>query len=500
MMKRFIDAGLCSGQYTPTQETAHKGLCRIQRTWANHVLVLWDRAKIVLALAVARKPPVNTHTTKDHANWARERLAHVRVVTVAATLLFHAAQRNRVLRLLRNYRRWDLPKPTVIVTVHDEQERKAAVAFGALAHRLADFQVTPQRTHSDARRKAVEQFWQSVDADAKGYELNRAILHLRRRGGIGAARFIDTFVGGIGTTCEKWTPQGGFLQAGVTGGHCPVGCRVCYLQGPYREAMQVYLNVEDLQAELRQYTGYNHPINFTAKSGVIEYDPWFSDDDGRGSLAQFVIDSCAAAKVSPLFLTKTAFPRYLRFHGTVHVGVSLMPESVRQAISPFGSPPEELLDSLAWALDAGAAHPVVRLFVMHHYLDQYIPLLTTCRDRLGTKGWRLTVDVPRFASDTLSKIAVRYPELAPALALELEPDRVRTLREIAGSSRRKVKDIRPPLELECQVYRRLRGILDRMGCQEVPLTPCKGDPEALLPLVREGVLCKFPCACYTPRP
>ena len=433
------------------------------------------------------------------ARLCQERLAQVRIVTGEAILLLHPAQRNRVLRLLHNYRRWGLPNPTVILTVHDGQERNAVADFTVEARHLANFHVLPQGSRHEVRQQATNYYWQSIDPNAKGYELNRAILHLRRRGGRGTPKFIDTFSEGDGTTCEQWTPTGGFIQAAVTGGHCPVGCRMCFAQGVHQEPMTVYLNLEDLKEELQRYAGCRDPINFCARSGLIEYDRWFSDEDGQGSIAQFIIDACAAANVSPLFLSKIAFPRYLRFHGTVHVGVSLMPEALRQQLAPFSSPSDELLDSLAWALNEGAAHPVIRLFVMRQHLFRYTSLLAACRDRLGTSGWRVTVDVPRFAPDTLSQIAIRYPELEPAVARELEPRSTRTLREIAGSSRKKVKQIRPPLHLEVQVYRRLRDILDRLGCQAIPLTPCKGHPAALLPLVEEGILCRSPCACYAPK-
>ena len=201
---------------------------------------------------------------------------------------------------------------------------------------------------------------------------------------------------------------------------------------------------------------------------------------------------------SQYFLTKIAFPRYLKFHGSVQVGVSLMPEAIRKDIAPFGSTTDELLSSLAWAASAGATNPGIRLFVMHQYLEQYAPLLKLCRQYLGQRGWQLTVDVPRFAPDTLSQIAIRYPELAPTLAQELDPNSGRSLREIAGQARRKIKQLRPPPEKEAHVYQELRRILDEIGCQEVPITACKGDPQALLSLVHDGVICKSPCACYGP--
>src|SRR5207302_269446 len=95
--------------------------------------------------------------------------------------------------------------------------------------------------------------------------------------------------------------------------------------------------------------GFRYPINFGETSGLVEYDEWFSSVDGEGSIIQYVIDACAEADVCPFFLTKIRYPRYLRFHGKVQVGISLMPEPVRKWVAPHGSPADELLDSLAWA-------------------------------------------------------------------------------------------------------------------------------------------------------
>ncbi|MGO9112960.1 MAG: DNA methyltransferase [Thermoguttaceae bacterium] len=430
---------------------------------------------------------------------SQQRLDLVRLISVDGSLLLGPGPHSRILRLLNNYRRWNLPKPLMMLAVHDKAEEGAAADFQANADNLGTFHVVPQERHNERRSNAADLYWQYVDPAAKDYRLNRGILHLARRGGTGQPTFIDKFTEGMGTTCAAWTPDSGFVQAGVATGHCPVGCKVCYLQGPYREAMTVFLNLEDLEAELQSWQGHLHPINFSAKSGLIEYDRWFCNDDGEGSIAQFIIDACAKASVIPYFLTKIVFPRYLRFDGTVQVGISLMPENIRKVIAPFGSPTEELLSSLEWAVSAGAVNPGIRLFALRQYLDQYVPLLKLCRQYLGQRGWQLTVDVPRFASDTLSKIAIRYPNLAPTLAQELDPNGGRSLREIAGQARGKSKQLRPPLEQELQVYREIRRILDEIGCQEVPITACKGDPQALLPLVHDGVLCKFPCACYAPQ-
>ena len=83
---------------------------------------------------------------------------------------------------------------------------------------------------------------------------------------------------------------------------------------PYTDGMDVALNWEDLAAELRKkWFQYEYPINFGETSGLVEYDEWFSDKDGNGSMIQFVIDACNEAEVTPFFLTKIRYPQYLRF-------------------------------------------------------------------------------------------------------------------------------------------------------------------------------------------
>lgn len=319
-------------------------------------------------------------------NICTQRLDLVRLVAVDGPLLLEPEPRKRIMRLLNNYRRWNLEKPLVMLGVHNDDERNAADVFQAEATDLATFNVVRQGRHNERLKNAVALYWQHIDQNARDHHLNRGILHLARRGGNRQPRFIDRFTEGKGTTCNAWTPDGGFIQAGVAMGHCPVGCTVCYMQAAYREAMTVYLNLEDLESELGRWCGHPHPVNFSAKSGFMEYDQWFCGDDGEGSPVQFVIDACVRAQVMPYILTKIAFPRYLKFHGNVHLGVSLMPEAIRREIAPFGSPTEELLESLAWAMSEGAASAGIRLFVMSQFLDQYVPLLKLCRDSLGHRA------------------------------------------------------------------------------------------------------------------
>jgi hypothetical protein len=216
-------------------------------------------------------------------------------------------------------------------------------------------------------------------------------------------------------------------------------------------------------------------------------------------MAQFVIDACAEAEVTPFFLTKLRYPRYLRFHGKVQVGISLMPEPVRAWLAPNGSPADELLDSLAWAWSAGAVDPVIRLTVIWQQKEVYPEFLKLIRDRLGTHGWRLTLDILRFTPVTASIIAKRYPKPSAIFANEISPDGKKTLDTLARHTKageEHVKKIRPPADRQAEIFIWFRQQLNDLGCKDVMLTPCKGNPDELTPLARLKVINVMPCACY----
>ena len=81
---------------------------------------------------------------------------------------------------------------------------------------------------------------------------------------------------------------------------------------PYTNGMDIALNWDDLADELKhKWTAYAYPINFGETSGLVEYDEWFANSDGEGSIIQFIIDACAEAKATPFFLTKIRYPDYL---------------------------------------------------------------------------------------------------------------------------------------------------------------------------------------------
>jgi hypothetical protein len=176
-----------------------------------------------------------------------------------------------------------------------------------------------------------------------------------------------------------------------------------------------------------------------------------------------------------------------------------MPEPVRAWLAPNGSAADELLDSLAWAWSAGAVDPVIRLTAIWQQKEVYPDFLKLIRDRLGTHGWRLTLDILRFTPVTASIIAKRYPKAAITFASEIDPNSKRTLAELVRdtkSGEEHVKKIRPPADLQAEIFIWFRQQLNDLGCRNVILTPCKGDPHQLTSLVRLKVLNAMPCACY----
>jgi hypothetical protein len=326
----------------------------------------------------------------------RKNMAKIKLLTVAGPLLCHAIQANRVVRLLENRRSWGIEQPLVMLAAHNDNEEAAAERFQAeVARDLARCIIVRQKGHNETVSNAIGLFRKQFDPTADPFTAKRQSLCLTRRGGKGKPNFVSPFLDGAGTTCGEWTrpmvrnPDGtvikGFMKASVAVGFCPVECPYCYLNMPYTDGMDVALNWEDLADELqKKWRCYQYPINFGETSGLVEYDEWFAAPDGIGSMVQFVIDACAEAEVTPFFLTKLRYPRYLRFHGKVQVGISLMPEPVRAWLAPNGSAAEELLNSLAWAWSAGAVDPVIRLTAIWQQKEVYPDFLKLIRDRLRT--------------------------------------------------------------------------------------------------------------------
>jgi hypothetical protein len=175
---------------------------------------------------------------------------------------------------------------------------------------------------------ALEVYKEEIDPSAQAFAAKRRMLILTRRGGQGKPQFVSPFTAGEGTTCGCWTkvvdyskdgtPTKGFMKASVAVGFCPVECPFCYLQSYATEAIEIALNLGDLETELiNDWRGFRRPINFGETGGLIEVDEWFAGQNGEGSLVQAVIDACAKARVTPFFLTKVRYPTYLRFSGRV---------------------------------------------------------------------------------------------------------------------------------------------------------------------------------------
>jgi hypothetical protein len=441
----------------------------------------------------------------------RNNMARIKMFTVAGPLLCNAAQENRVVQLLKNRQAWSIERPLVMLAVHNNDEKVAAERFqSGDACDLARYTMVRQKGHNETVGNAINLFRQHFDSTANPFTAKRQSLYLTRRGGKGKPNFVSPFLGGAGTTCGEWTRPmirnsdgsiiKGFMKASVAVGFCPVECPYCYLNMPYTDGMDVALNWEELADELhKKWRRYQYPINFGETSGLVEYDEWFAQPDGTGSMIQFVIDACAEADITPFFLTKIRYPRYLRFHGNVQVGISLMPEPVREWLAPNGSPAEELLDSLAWAWSTGAIDPVIRLTAIWQQKEVYPDFLKLVRDRLSTTGWRLTLDILRFTPVTASIIANRYPQPAITFANEIAPDHNKTLGELAREakgSEAHVKKIRPPADRQAEIFIWFRQQLNDLGCKDVMLTPCKGDPDELAPLARLKIINSMPCACY----
>ncbi len=445
--------------------------------------------------------------SENSAYISRDNLAKIKLVTIAGPLLCNPNMSERASMLLSNRARWGREMPLVMIAVHNEQELKAADRLvSTYAKHVADFRIVQQKGHNETVGNAIGLFREYFDQSADPFTVKRQSLFLTRRGGKGKPKFISPFTGGQGTTCGEWThvmsrkKNGtilkGFMKASVAVGFCPVGCPYCYLNMPYTDGMDVSLNWEDLKQELLdKWIEYRWPINFGETSGLVEYDEWFVDNNNNGSMVQYIIDACSSAKVTPFFLTKIRYPAYLKFHGKVQTGISLMPEDVRVWLAPNGSPTDELLESLAWTVFSGAVDPVVRLTVIWQQKDSYPELLTRCKELLGKTNWRLTLDILRFTPTTASIINNRYPKAAGIFASELDSDSKLSLSQLAKNARG-AKKLRPSEGRQAKIYTWFRDQLNNIGCSDVILTPCKGDASELLPLVRKGVIKAMPCACY----
>lgn len=462
-------------------------------------------------------------TDEPERSRALDNLARIKLITFPATLLYSDEAMRRLGRVLENRAAIVGDKPHLLLFAHDDDEFAKAEWFQhTMLNKhpgwVASIEIMRQKGHNDASADAIR-YLKRLQPDARMFEIKRQLLVLSRRGGKGIPHFIGPFTGGHGTTCATWTrkvstdpdgkPLKGFVRAAVAVGFCPVECPFCYLLMVYTQSMDIALNWEDLHDELQKwgYKGakYRYPINFGETSGMVEYDNWFSAADGEGSMVQYIIDACEEARVIPFFLTKQAYPDYLNYKGMVQVGISLSPEPVREWLSPYGSPAEVLLESLRKAVAKGAISPVIRLAIIWSQRDAYPPLLDKIaemfKDYKDDGGLRITADIIRFTPSTAAEIGRIYPEQARTLFAEAnvpytdDGDKLRV--NTRATTDRK---FRPEVEQQTEIYRWLRDELNARGLRGVDLTPCKGNPDELLPLVREGTIEAMPCACYALNP
>lgn len=456
-------------------------------------------------------------------------LERINLVGVAAPLLAMPGAGARALQLLLNRTSAGSKLPTLMLFAHNDEEEVAANAWAAhlnVQHPdiVAEVKIVREKGHNEATGNAIG-YLSNLHPGSRMFDVKRQMLILSRRGGKGKAQFISPFTGGHGTTCATWTrkvavgpdgkPLKGFTKAAIAIGFCPVECPFCYLQMSYTQSMDFALNLDDLAAELMRwgYQGmkYPYPINFGETSGLVEYDHWFSRPDGQGSIVQQVIDACYAARVMPFFLSKQAYPGYLNYKGLVQVGISLSPEPVREWLSPYGSPAEALLQSLRRAVDKGAVSPVIRLAIIWEQRDAYPPLLDRIAEVFGdyhvNGGVRITADLIRFTPGTAAEIGRNQPtavssRLFSEAAVPYTPATDAHGRDILKVNAAAATDakFRADIEQQSEIYRWLRGEFDERSLQHFDLTPCKGNPQELLPLVREGVIEAMPCACYAADP
>jgi hypothetical protein len=136
----------------------------------------------------------------------RKNMARIKLLTVAGPLLCHAAQANRVVRLLENCRAWGLDRPLVMLAVYSDDERVAAERFQTgTAHDLARYVIIQQKGHNETVGNAIGVFRQQFDPTTDPFTAKRQSLYLTRRGGKEKANFVSPFLGGAGTTCGEWT-------------------------------------------------------------------------------------------------------------------------------------------------------------------------------------------------------------------------------------------------------------------------------------------------------
>src|SRR5688500_13110268 len=91
------------------------------------------------------------------ASVVRKNMAKIKLLTVAGPLLCHAAQADRVVRLLKNRRSWGIERPLVMLAVHSDNEQAAAERFhSGAAGDLAQYIIVRQKGHNETVSNAID--------------------------------------------------------------------------------------------------------------------------------------------------------------------------------------------------------------------------------------------------------------------------------------------------------------------------------------------------------
>ena len=250
---------------------------------------------------------------------------------------------------------------------------------------------------------------------------------------------------------------------------------------------QVLLNLEDAVPEL-DVLPRGSVVNWAELGGPVEQDPWFVDEQGRGSLVQTILDLSTERGIVAFFLTKGKYEPYLQLDGRLALlAISLNAPAISQVFEPGGAPAEERLKGLAWAIDNGAMDHTIRLgpiIPVEGYERHYHELFSMMRDILGTRLKRITVDLLRFSPQMPGILRASFPEeIVAALLGEMEGEV-------------KAHKYRSSTERQLHLYQWIRDLLAQYGMPDVATTPCKADPGEAHAFLKAGAITSMPCACH----
>ncbi len=115
----------------------------------------------------------------------------------------------------------------------------------------------------------------------------------------------------------------------------------------------VSLNLEDAIPELDTLP-HGSVVNWAELGGPVEEDPWFVDEEGRGSLIQTILDLSTERRIVAFFLTKGVYEPYLHLQNCLALlAISLNAPAISAVFEPGGASAEMRLRGLAWAIDTG---------------------------------------------------------------------------------------------------------------------------------------------------